>query len=113
MLSPAQIAQEQLDAYNARDLARFMACYADGIKLYRPPAAEPFLDGKPAMAAHYAAHRFNNPALHAELCGRLVVGNKVFDHERIHGVREQAFEVVAAYEVRDGLIVSGFFFDAA
>lgn len=112
MPSPEQTAQEQLDAYNARDLARFMACYADDIKLYRPPAAEPFLAGKPAMAAHYAANRFRNPALHAELRGRLVVGNKVFDHERIHGVREQPYEVVAAYEVQDGLIVAGYFFDA-
>lgn len=112
MRSPEQTAQAQLDAYNARDLARFMACYADDIALYRPPAAEPFLVGKAAMAAHYAANRFGNPALHAELRGRLVVGNKVFDHERIHGVREQPFEVVAAYEVRDGLIVTGFFFDA-
>lgn len=112
MRTPEQIAQEQLDAYNARDLQRFMACYADEIQLYRPPAAEPFLAGKPAMAAHYAANRFNNPQLHAELRGRLVVGSKVFDHERIHGVRDQPYEVVAAYEVRDGLIVKGFFFDA-
>ena len=112
MMSPAEIAQEQLDAYNARDLQRFMACYAEQIRLYRPPAAAPFLDGKPAMAAHYAANRFHNPALHAELCGRLVVGNKVFDHERIHGVREQPYEVVAAYEVADGLIVAAYFFDA-
>jgi hypothetical protein len=111
-MSPEQLAQEQLDAYNARDLARFVACYADDIRLYRPPAAEPFLAGKAALAAHYAANRFNNEALHAELRGRLVVGNKVFDHERIHGVRPEPFEVVAAYEVRDGLIAAGFFFDA-
>jgi len=111
-MSPEQLAQEQLDAYNARDLARFVACYADDIKLYRPPAAEPFISGKDQLAAHYAANRFNLPALHAELCGRLVVGNKVFDHERIRGVRDEPFEVVAAYEVRDGLIATGFFFNA-
>ncbi len=112
MLNPEQLAQEQLDAYNARDLDRFMACYAEDIALYRPPAAEPVLKGKTAMAAHYAANRFDKPGLHAELLGRLVVGSKVFDHERVHGVREQAFEVVAAYEVRNGRIVSAFFFDA-
>lgn len=113
MKSPEQLAQEQLDAYNARDLQRFVACYAEDVKLYRPPAAEPFIANREQLAAHYAANRFNLPGLRAELCGRLVVGNKVFDHERVHGVREQAFEVLAAYEVREGLIRSVYFFDAS
>lgn len=111
-MSPEQLAQAQLDAYNARNLDAFLACYAEDVKVYRPPAAEPVIAGKAAMGAHYAANRFTLPNLHAELCGRLVVGNKVFDHERIHGVREQAFEVMAAYEVRDGLIAACYFFDA-
>ncbi len=110
--SPEALAQEQLDAYNARDLNRFIACYADDVAVYRPPAAEPVMVGKSVMAAHYAANRFNLPALHAELKGRLVVGSKVFDHECVSGVREQPFEVVAGYEIRDGLIAKVFFFDA-
>lgn len=111
-MSPAQLAQEQLIAYNERNLDRFLACYAEDFALYRPPAAEPVLRGKAALAAHYANNRFNLPGLHAELLGRLVVGSKVFDHERVHGVRPEPFEVVASYEVRDGLIVAAYFFDA-
>lgn len=111
-MSPEQLAQEQLDAYNDRDLARFVACYAEDVQLYRPPAAEPFISGKAQLAAHYAANRFTLPALHAELRGRLVVGNKVFDHERVSGVRPEPFEVVAAYEVKDGLIAAAYFFSA-
>ena len=42
--------------------------------------------------------------LHAELINRMVFGNKVIDHERISGVREQAFELAIVYEVIDGLI---------
>lgn len=111
-MTPAQLAQEQLIAYNERNLDRFLACYAEDFALYRPPAAEPVLRGKAALAAHYANHRFNLPGLHAELLGRLVVGSKVFDHERVHGVRPEPFEVVASYEVRDGLIAAAYFFDA-
>jgi len=111
-MSPAQLAQEQLIAYNERNLDRFLACYAEDIVLYRPPAAEPMLRGKAALAAHYANKRFNLPGLHAELLGRLVVGSKVFDHERVHGVRPEPFEVAASYEVRDGLIAAAYFFDA-
>jgi hypothetical protein len=74
-MDPALPVQAQLDAYNARDLERFVACYADDVQLYRPPAAEPVLQGKAAMAAHYAAHRFKLPLLHAELVNRMVLGN--------------------------------------
>ena len=111
-MTPEQIAQEQLDAYNARDLARFLACYAEHIAIFRPPQAEPVMQGRTAVGAHYAANRFSLPGLHAELLGRLVVGNKVFDHERIHGVRPEPFEVAAVYEVVDGLIAKAYFFDA-
>ena len=111
-MTPAQLAQEQLDAYNVRDLARFVACYAEDFALYRPPAAEPVLQGRQALSDHYAKNRFNLPQLQAELLGRLVVGHKVFDHERIHGVRPEPFEVMAAYEVCDGLIARAYFFDA-
>ena len=39
-------------------------------------------------------------------------GNKVIDHERIRGVREQPFEVAAVYEVIDGLICNAWFYAA-
>jgi hypothetical protein len=112
-MTPEQVAQEQLDAYNERNLERFIACYSDAVRLYRPPSSEPFIAGKAALAAHYAAKRFNVPGLHAELLGRLVVGNKVFDHERVHGVQAEPVEVAAVYELRDGLIAAGYFFNAS
>ena len=87
-----------------------MACYADDVRVYRPPAPEPVLLGKAALAAHYAQHRFNLPALHAEVRARMVLGNKVIDHERISGVRERPFEAAAVYEVADGLIRAVWFF---
>jgi ketosteroid isomerase-like protein len=30
-MNPEAVVQRQLDAYNARDLARFVACYADDV----------------------------------------------------------------------------------
>lgn len=100
-LDPAVSAQRQLDAYNARDLARFVAEYTEDVQVYRLPAAEPILVGKAALAEHYRAHRFNLPQLHAELVNRMVFGNKVIDHERVTGVQDQAMEVAAIYEVTE------------
>jgi hypothetical protein len=103
-MSPETVVARQLDAYNARDLPRFLAQYGEDIRTYRPPAIEPLQDGKTAFGRFYAEHRFCHPALHAELLNRMVLGNKVIDHERISGVLPQPFEVAVVYEVVDGLI---------
>jgi hypothetical protein len=103
-LSPQAIVQRQLEAYNARDLQRFLAEYSEDIRVFRPPAALPSIIGKKAFGEFYATQRFNHAGLHAELVNRMVLGNKVIDHERIAGVREHPFEVAVVYEVRDGLI---------
>jgi uncharacterized glyoxalase superfamily protein PhnB len=109
--SAEQVVQRQLEAYNDRHLERFIATYADDVQVFRPPAAEPAIVGKAALAAHYAGKRFNLPGLHAHIVSRLVMGNKVVDHERITGVREQPFEAMAVYEVVDGAIRTVWFFD--
>jgi hypothetical protein len=103
-LTPEAVVQEQLLAYNARDLARFLAAYADDVRVYRPPAVEPAITGKEAFAAFYATQRFNNAGLHAELLNRMILGTRVIDHERIAGVHAQPFEVAVVYEVADSLI---------
>jgi hypothetical protein len=108
--SPETPVQRQLDAYNARDLARFVAEYADDVQVFRPPNAQPSLSGKAALAEHYAKHRFNLPLLHAELVSRMVLGNKVIDHERITGLGEGVMEAAAVYEVQDGKIQTVWFF---
>jgi hypothetical protein len=109
--SPESVVQRQLDAYNARDLAGFVAAYAEGVQVFRLPASAPALVGREALARYYAAHRFNRPALHATLLDRIVHGNKVIDHERVAGVKDAPFDALAVYEVRDGLIQTVWFFD--
>jgi hypothetical protein len=103
-LNSEAVVQRQFEAYNARDLAGFLAVYSEDIRAWRPPAPEPALAGKAAFGKFYATQRFNHDGLHADLLNRIVLGSKVIDHERISGVREQAFEVAVVYEVVDGLI---------
>ena len=110
-MSAEAIVQRQLDAYNARDLERFLAEFADDVRVYRPPAAEPAISGKQAFGEFYARERFNRPALHAELLNRMVLGNKIIDHERITGVRDEPFEMAVAYQVVDGRIAVMWAFD--
>ena len=102
--NPEGFAKRQLDAYNARDLEAFIREYTDDVIVYRLPSAEPILVGKVAFAAHYRDNRFNLPDLHAKLVNRMVIGNKVIDHERITGVRPAPFEIAVIYEIVGTLI---------
>ena len=103
-MNAVTVVQRQLDAYNARDLVRFLAEYSDDVRAYRPPAVEPSIMGKQAFGEFYAEQRFNRGELHAELLNRIVLGNKVIDHERITGVKDSPFEVAVVYEVAEGRI---------
>ena len=109
-MDPTALAQEQLEAYNARDLARFLVCYAEDIRVFRMPATAPVLVGKAAFGEFYRTQRFNQAGLHAELLGRIAFGNKVIDHERIVGVGATPLEAAAVYEVKDGLIATVWFY---
>jgi hypothetical protein len=105
----ADVVQRQLEAYNARDLDRFVAAYSDQIRIFRMPSSEPSITGKTQLAEVYSK-RFSVPFLHADILARIVMGNKVIDHERVRGIREVPVEAVAIYEVAADLIQKVWFF---
>ena len=110
MSNPEDPVQRQLEAYNARDLDRFVAEYTEDVEVFRPPAAEPVLSGKPAFGAHYAKHRFNLPGLHARVVQRIVSGDVVVDHEEVTGIGPETVYAIAVYKVVDGRIRTVWFF---
>jgi hypothetical protein len=109
-VSAADVIQRQVDAYNDRDLDRFLAAYSDSAKTFRMPSTEPATAGKAQLAQFYATQRFNLPGLRAEILERIVLGNKVIDHERVWGLRSDPIEMVAVYQVAGGLIECVWFF---
>jgi hypothetical protein len=49
--SPADVVQRQLDAYDARGLDRFLACFADDARGFELGGLAPTMDGKEAIRA--------------------------------------------------------------
>ena len=109
---PEAFAQRQLDAYNARDLERFIQEYTETVEVYRLPESKPVIVGRLALAAHYRDNRFNLPDLHAELVNRMVFGNKVIDQEVVLGVPGAPLEAAAIYEVTEHGISKVWFLSA-
>ena len=102
--SAVEIVERQVAAYNSHDLEAFAACYAEGVQMFRLPNSDPMISGKAELKEFYGSNRFMAPELKAEILNRIVLGNKVIDHERITGLPKGTFEVVIAYEVREALI---------
>lgn len=104
MSTPLELVEHQLAAYNDRDLARFLEVFSDDIEVTRLPGTTPSIVGKAALAKFYAENRFNLPGLHAEIVNRIVMGQKIVDHERITGINPEPMEIIVIYAVEDGLI---------
>jgi len=106
---PVEVVEEQLEAYNARDLERFAATYSEDISIWRMPSTEPSIVGQAQLREVYRK-RFASPNLHATIVNRIATGDKVIDHERVVGIEAGPIEAVAVYQVIDGLIAKVWFY---
>lgn len=107
---PTTIVQQQLDAYNARDLSGWLATYA-------PDARQFALHGGYLAQGHEQMSermrgRFAEPDLFAHLVSRTVLGNVVVDLEVVTRNLPEGLgtvEMLCVYEVQDGLITQASF----
>ena len=107
--SPEEVAQKQLNAYNAGDIDAFVACYSDDVKVFNFPDQLQY-QGKETMREGYAGFFENNPKLHCELVKRIVLGHTIIDEEKVTGLSNGAsFSASAIYKIKDGLINEVYF----
>jgi hypothetical protein len=107
--TPEQIAQRQLNAYNAGNLDAFVSYYHPEVEVYNFPDQLNY-KGRENMRPGYGGFFQANPNLHCELVNRIVIGNKVIDREHITGLSSGGtFDAVAIYEIEGGLIRKVFF----
>jgi hypothetical protein len=93
----------QLEAYNARDVDRFLACYAADV-VVQDGAGNTLTRGHESMRGEYAPFFAGFPRLHAEILHRIEARDYVIDEERISGWLAEPVRAVAIYHVANGLI---------
>ncbi|WP_024768708.1 nuclear transport factor 2 family protein [Aquimarina macrocephali] len=104
-MNPEKIVQDQLDAYNDRNLPDFLSFYTADIKIYNFLESEPFIDNISKLKEVYQDVFENSPKLRATITNRIVFGNKVIDREQVTGRKGVGFnEVVVIYEIENDLI---------
>lgn len=109
-MSPAEVVDRQIAAYNARSAEAFSATYAEDVHFFLMPNQKLAVRGRSALHSHYAANVFSREGLRAEVVSRLVLGNKVVDHEVTHGLTPQPLESLVIYEVAEDLIQAVWFY---
>jgi hypothetical protein len=103
-VSAADIAQAQLDAYNAQDLDAYCGFFTDDVQVADLNGAVN-LEGVQAYRDRYAGAFAQFPQNRADLLSRMVVGNTVIDHERVFRSPDATpFEVAAIYTFRGSKI---------
>ena len=101
-VSPRYLAQEQLDAYNKRDIEAFLKPYAKNVKVYTYPNTLTY-EGIDLMRKRYEPFFKNTPDLHCKLLNRIVHGNQVIDHELVT-INGRQVNTVAIYTMKNGKI---------
>jgi imidazolonepropionase-like amidohydrolase len=106
-LSPVDLVQQQLNAYNAHDLEAFLAPYAEDVELYEFPN-KLVSKGKEQMRKDYLFIT-KVPQLYCRLKNRVVQGNMVIDHEEVSGFGPKPVYAVAIYLIEKGKISKVYF----
>ena len=104
-ITPFDVADAQLEAYNAQDLEAYCSFFADDVIVADLNGAVT-VSGIKDYHDRYATTFATYPENKVELLGRMVIGNTVIDHERV--IRKPGgdeFVVAAIYTIADAKIV--------
>ena len=107
--TPEELAQQQLNAYNARNLEAFLKPYAEDVRIY---TFQDKLDneGKDAMRKIYGPMFERATDLHCKLVNRIVQGNTVIDQEEVIFEKgRDPLHAIAIYKIENGKIQEVYF----
>lgn len=104
-----QLIQQQVEAYNDRDLDAFLYNYSIDIEVYSPPDSV-YLKGKKNLKRSFKKLFRKSKKLHCEILERTIDGNIVTDLEYITGMKNGIpFKVYATYHIESGKIARVYF----
>lgn len=106
-MSPENIVQKQLEAYNERDIEAFMAVIDEEVTFRDFATHKTTISGYEKCKIYYEALFKASPDLKSTIVNRTVFDNKVIDHEHITGRngKKVSTELVLIYEVANEKIV--------
>ena len=108
--TPEELANEQLEAYNNRDIEAFLKPYSDSVKVYND-RRELLYQGKETMRAQHGNMFARTPDLNCNLLNRIAVNNTVIEHEEVTFGEWRKIYSIVMYKVTKGKIQEVHFLD--
>jgi len=102
--TPREVADRQLQAYNAHDIDAFSALFAEDAAVFDLASGAVRAEGREAIRALYSGLFSENPDLRCTVFQRIDLGDFAIDREELTGLASGPVQIVALYEVREGLI---------
>lgn len=108
---PEEVVQAQVEAYNAHDLEKFLACYAADAAIYDLAGEQPVVRGQSDIRKAYAFLEDMPDGAGVKIVDRMTNDSIVVDKERFVGLADGVVipDAVAVYDVRNGKIQSVWF----
>ena len=96
-MTPIELVQGQLEAYNAHDLDAFCTYFADDVSVFDGRTQELLFTGMEAFKARYEK-TLSNPELHCHLLNRIEQDDIIIDHEEVSGWGDLKY-AIAVYQI--------------
>lgn len=104
-MTPLELAQEQLEAYNTRDLDRFCQVFSDDVICYSLKDEKVLVNGMQEFRKTYEELFAASPNLHCRIDSRVDLGGFVIDKEYVTGRRgNTTIQAIAIYRMDGGKI---------
>ena len=110
--SPVELANEQLEAYNNRDIEAFLLPYSDTVRVF-DGNGELLYQGKEMMRSRYGAMFEQTPELNCNLLNRIAVNETVIEHEEVTFGEGRKVYAIVMYKISDKKIQEVYFLDRA
>ena len=107
-VSPREIADQQLVAYNHHELEAFCALFHKNAELFDLPSNTRVASGIDMITDMYAK-RFSNPDLKCVVHSKTDLADFAIDRETLYGLPDGTTEIIAMYQIEGGLIRKVYF----
>lgn len=99
-----QIIDKLVEAYNSSNARAFADLFAEDVVVYEHPN-QPTQKSREEIFEFYEKLFAEFPNNRTEILHRIVLGNRIIDHERVRrNAESEPFEVLAIYEIDGNLI---------
>jgi hypothetical protein len=98
-----EIVDIQIEAYNSRNIELFCSVFAKDIKIFNHPNVL-FIEGIESLKELFSNRFQVSPNVHCEIVNRIVLDNKVIDHEFVTGIFDDPIELIVMHTINNNKI---------